>query len=1734
MWSSSKDDVLNVRVEKGKRPRLKISEDKKTIQHERKPELIIYASALSHEKDIKIQVKEMNTRIHQIGIAGPNLDVVGALRVSWLNLEATVGTMHVNAKVVADRLSLHGQSIVIASEALLSTDKLTVIGRKLQLDGRCFPNENSKNRGMIVQFNCGLVHVGVDGCIGESNERETTRTTKKVHPVHIISESLSLTITGSLANYGKILASDRIDLLIGGNLLSLSDGTLDSAGRGGLSLYFTWFLHSLSGYDALKQIRGVRTRNDCIPSSTSLHSAINSQNADAVADLIEKGVDVNDKISSKVLTLRQAAIAQCREKREQSKLNRVRERITLINALLAVHDWRRGSIQSRAIRAVVNKNCDDCAQFNARELQIKVGGSATAEADSIWSSAYVELDVGTTVAIAGQVKLTSLFLTAGSTLTTTADAIVALEMFGRFNCERFDALNLLLKKLVKWRFLCDGIWTVGENFVLDVRGDVRFGTNSYTETEKMEMVSGSTCLIDGSWQIGTCWVLIESKLTIGAAAKLFIEDSATVGALGLMCHGFCNVAETCDLQFKNSAHFFHSSKLECRTLKISCELHCTLGGVWIADTMMAYVRHDLITTSTGKAAVFTHANLTVGSFRNDSLWQMEKDCHIVVGCMEQSEDGTMFVKQTLKLYIHRDSVGCFAGRIVCSRLDMRYFDNINFATVLLLCVTIIYSRCLRQCQYDGYLKTNDAEIYLPYMFESQLIVTGHLDILVSPLTLKGNSSFVDATPSAAHPFPAFVLSGRLNAYAIIAPFLAVEFSPESLVKLRGISSTTPGAEFNILVSAGALATRKGSSLLSIGENPRAEGIICATTFYHEGQIRFQAEDVHILTGAFLHKGRLTNCEHKQNHVKRCHFVVEELFLNEGTLACNVLEIVGEGVLENRNRIFAVDTMNIRLNDFTNSEGLIESKNSIKLLSATKEWTKLGGSIKAKRNFDFCAHKLDMALNDVHKLNTEKKLSFSAKSDLIVSTNICDEVKEFVIGCAAQNSVSINSVMELDRLEVLLGHNHLDVPVEFKILSNADVNVNTLIISGSASSLVIVLDGLLRCNHLKVVNTFGSVTISGQGSLDSQLIAADGSDLNFNVYQILCINEVHCRNLGVQKDSLLRLKPCDEQELTTVSCENMLIEGTIFVERKLLLVSKKSDACDLQIHGPIIGTSFDSEVSIESSRVSISGQLANLKHLEFYARDSLQFSMAKLKNLKSVSIDCGELILNANTDCCENLVINADTANFSGSFCGPSSFEGVLSVHCNSLQSNMDVRSIGKLYLNCRRTAVVRGNIENVDDFEIDSKWINNHALVRSCVNAKLTAWSIHCSGSVAVIRLRMTTLAIVFVNGDVTASEVDIKAPFVVAVQQSSSLIADKIELNTLCLCTNQDLKMTGTNYLWFIFEEMLCRPTLTPIQMNNWKETAMMMKDRFSSATIDIDEMIVGLKYLSDLNATKIKLDTGNTVYKDLCKMSRRFDTNPIGLFNISDLVALIYSGRTMFSVSNAIEKKECYKKKNRNHGHKSCLDSSLYEGLVQFKSAKYIKEPRGSSDTDIGYVSRSSSEELDRSRRVSKKCVKTHLSPRASDVRTLFADNHLSVIAKKLEKLEATDVTVEELNASLLEQEELAEFELLEQEIEDCKEGLVRTDYIVCRNERIQLARIRQQVYTSQPSRPKPRFPIVRIPSSNDLVMKRMQVKATLSNLDLRSFGSEASLSSLDLSSVGEFGTPMQFESSPFQRCT
>ena len=66
---------------------------------------------------------------------------------------------------------------------------------------------------------------------------------------------------------------------------------------------------------------------------------------------------------------------------------------------------RRGTIAAHSIVASIGKNCDDCAQFAAQQLQLNVIGRAGVEEDSIWACTWVEVEVGTDLLIAGYYSL---------------------------------------------------------------------------------------------------------------------------------------------------------------------------------------------------------------------------------------------------------------------------------------------------------------------------------------------------------------------------------------------------------------------------------------------------------------------------------------------------------------------------------------------------------------------------------------------------------------------------------------------------------------------------------------------------------------------------------------------------------------------------------------------------------------------------------------------------------------------------------------------------------------------------------------------------------------------------------------------------------------------------------------------------------------------------------------------------------------------------------------------------------------------------------------------------------------------------------------------------------------------------------------------------------------------------------------------------------------------------------
>ncbi|KAF1755433.1 hypothetical protein GCK72_022002 [Caenorhabditis remanei] len=1650
--------------------------------HERKTEFVVFASNLVHDREIKTTVKDVNTRIPDLTIAGSNLEVCGILKGHNLTFESTVGTMHIYAKITCTgSLNVHSQNIVISTEALLSTDDFKAICRKLQNDGRIFPKdiENLENvkpedreatpaRLMKVDFSCNLVHIGVDGSVGAFKS--------------VMAQNLQVTVAGDLANYGKILAKEQIFLEIHGNHMSLQDGSLDSAGR---------------GYNALKKLRKVAEHSISTPSSSTMHNAIQSQNASVVANMIEKGIDLNDTFErrrSKKVTLKQSAIQEYKEAREKSKMNSVRERITLINALFVAHEWRRGCIQANLIKAKIGRNCEDLAQFSAKNLKLKVGGMATVEKDSIWSSTWVELEAKQHIYFHGQTKTRTMILHSDANIFTTNEAILSFELFVRVGCVKFS---------------CEGMWCAGESLVIETIGPALFKEGSYLESEKLELECKGACEMDATWQLTSAWIHVATMLTVLQNAKIFIEESMSISALSLHFSGFCHVTEKLDLVLQDSAHFFGNSRMEIHVFRLTCKGFCTIGGSISVTDLTIYIRNELITTCTGKMMVVGCADVITGCFRNDALWQVEKNFKMVTGSIEQSEDGTIFVKYSMNFIIHEDCAENFGGRLVSSEILLK---------------------SLKTCVFDGLIRCNEMQISLPYVGQSVVTLKGQVDIVAGSLTVNGNLSVSDE--NLREPVTAgLVVACNLTAAAIVAPFASVHVAESAVVRLNGIESYKT-EEFNVLLNCGALYTEKESCILSMaGETSTArikcEAVICATTFFHRGQIRFSGMEVNILAPVFVHEGRLTNVENKQNHVRNLFINIGELLLNNGILASDILEIVGDGMLENTNRIYAVDSMDIRLRNFNNDDGLIESKNSMKLLAVSKEWTKLGGSIKAKKSVDLCANRLNVAIRNIQNLSIDKRLVFSAKTDLLISSDVIDESKELSVGCAAQQSVGIGCNMQLDRLEILIGSENGQGPTTFAVYQNFSIIANTILVTSNSEHVQVLFDGDVQCNRLRFAGNVKTVTIVGSGNLEATYMVLPDSSISFEMYSVVRVDELQCGLFEVLGENILRLESCEGEDTTTIVTEDLNIEGTLFLEKKLFVKSREGV---VRLNGNILGSSLRSEIACEATKMVVKGQIGNFKYVELFARESISLQNEIIRNVEKMCVECGELsIYSVEVESCRSLSLNCDSLTASGHIQGD--HNTTLTIHATNIHSKLDLENLEKLSIFCKRSSTLKGTWNQIQEVHVDSKWINISCHVDNCRIVRLTAWAVANTGPILGEMVHVTALGtLVNTSGIQATEECHVIATFILSMTALSIISGgSKTSIYSLCLCTRNDIfDLIGINYLWLKFDpETLKMSGAPPVDFQNFKTFAALLRDRWMTSSIDAEEILIGLKYISDLHEIKWSLGTDNKVYDSLLEIAERFGNTPISLFNYGELVNTLQGAKAMMQVlqdpTNNAKSGKKQKKKS---------DGSLYEALVQFKHGKYSKESNDSSDTDIGYVSRSSSEDLN-SKPSRPRSPTFHID---ASSHSFFESSHLEEIEEKVGKVEEeleNELKLDHIAYAIREEEELAEFEELEDELEMAEEGIVRTDFIVCRDKNIYLAKLKEKIRTVSAPRPVVNIPIQRLPSSNDLVMKKLQVKNAISNLDLRSFGSQSSLTSLDFGTVPDFGSPLQFSSkSNFQR--
>ncbi|KHN81985.1 hypothetical protein Tcan_07547 [Toxocara canis] len=1637
----SPDDTgkLFLKVERGTKPRLKLFEDSRkaqvtiptnqttkwpalkaqmsggltivvqrleqqykiTVKHvlERKPDVCVYVNAMTHERDVKTSVREMNTQLTHIGIAGPNLEVTGRIRALRVTFESTVGALHTNAKLFARSVTLNAQHIFIKPEALYSCAKIRMMSRRVQVDGKIYPWDGQPDR-MSVTIDSALLHIGVDGTVGSLKSSKDKSTSKS--PDSLV-DVLSFRLSGSLANFGRIASRNEIEMRIEGSLLSLKDGRIDSATR---------------GYEALKQIKGVVSEtSDSLPTSSTLSSAIVSQNPDTVAQLLEDGVDPNDSIKDQLraFTPRRIAAKKYKEIRTGERRNKLREKITLIQALMCTHDWKRGLITSNIIVAKIGRDCGDCAQFRASTLVLTTRGSAKCEADSIWSSGSVALTVGTELIFEGQVKHRHLEVSCGGNVTTAEEAIIR------------------------------------------------------------------------TWQVRFISMSLGGNLVTLSSGKVLVDETADVSAMTFNCSGAWKVNESIQLNLRGSANFFSTSLINCKVLKMIVEGHGTLAGYLGVENLLAYVRNDLITASTAKIAIANGGTIATGAFRNDANWLSECNLQLHMACFEQSEDAIIFVKETLNIIVYDESEEHCHGRIVANHCILR---------------------CNKKFRFDGYLRVNQIEIYTPFVGESRCTIGGQIEVLSGPLILKGRSELTNLQPLSPHQWPAFVLEGQLKAEAIIAPFLAIRFATSSYALLSGMDSIIENP-YRALVSVGALYTMRTSLIDSVSKDTYPEGVMCSTLWVHEGQIRFRGQSSHLIMDSFLNKGRLTNEGKLHNHMKEVFITVGNQFENDAVLSADKIHITGDGELQNKNRIFATDVMDIRLTNFSNEAGSMHSEN-MKLLSAGKEWTKINGRIEARGNLDISASKLCMATT-TKGFDSRKQIRLNARAQLLCSSDITDEYGSMAL--AARDAIIFDANISLDGIELTLGAAY---EAEVIISEQKVIRANNLRITGKCKHLTMIIDGFICCGSIVIEDSIRQVKVIGKGTMEcSRSLNVVGEAVTFMVKE-LCANEILATSVTLNTNGTSKLCPSDTSQALSVYSDNCCVHGRLLIDNKLCLRASKGI---VQIDGDIIGISMNSELSVECDDLILSGNLSNLEFLEIYARKRIEYcETALIKNSRNAAMEAGFIAFDGQVKNCEVLLATADEVAIDGALCNENSL-GAFSIFGKIIRFDGSATGIDHFELNSSNDIILNGSMTNIDTVDVDGKWMNWHANVTNCRNICATAYSIVLGGTISVNSFSINCLGSIFNRCTISSSQCSMCAPFVFELGQASSL-PETAEISALVFASDKSERITGIEseriYLDIRFDDT-AEEVISSRRLEIWKQATYLLGEIFHSPSIVLDEIVAGLKYVGEIQPIQLTLPTTSQLYKDVSRTVAKFGLEHVSMFNPPKFISVLRAYQSKLTIDDRNKSNELTKITR-------FAAESIYELANRFRvrSKKYVPNSPHCSAEDGGYASRSSSEDIDEKKSTAESPTFCYGGEAIASVSKAISEYGDEIERESDDERRSVPTTTHP--TYVVAHEEAAE----ESGDESALHKEDATSYVLNGDRKVTIGFVDFKKLDIVISRPRLDLPR-RSPSNTDLAMKRKKVKMALSNLDLRSFGSESSLASFD---AAESGTPMRMVPLPAKR--
>ncbi|KAM3717611.1 tRNA nuclease CdiA [Dirofilaria immitis] len=1671
-----------------------------TVQHimERKPDICVYVNALAHERDIRTCVRDVNTQLNHIGVAGPNLEVTGHIKAIKVTFESTVGALHTNSKLSARSIILKAQHIFIKPEALFMCSKLRMISRRVQIDGRICCSDQMSSK-MSIFIDSALLHIGVDGIIG------TTRSSID-KSISKISENLvnvlHFRLTGCLANFGFIGSQNEMEIHIDGSILSLQDSRIDSASR---------------GYAALKQIKGISSEaSDSLPTSSTLSSAILYEKPDTVAQLLEDGVDLNDSVKTNNMddnTPRKIANRKYKTIQASERRNKMREKITLIQALISTHDWKRGVITSNNINAKIGRDCADCAQFRSGTLALTIYGNAKCEAKSIWTGGSVTVIVGHDLIIEGQVKHVNLDVSCGGNMATTEESIISQEQW---------------VKIISTAFCVAGIWSVGEQFSLDVKS-ATFLEESYLEVDYFEGAVSECCYNSGTWQTRFISLTVQGDLFTLHTGKVFVEETTTIEALSFNNCGLWKIKEAIKIMLKGSANFYASSKFSANLLKIIAEGQCTIAGYLALENFLVYIRNDMITTPGARVNITIGGTVAAGTFRNDSSWYLDGNLHLHTACFEQSEDAIIFVKDTLTMIFYDVSEERCHGRIVANYLIMNIAKRVRF---------------------DGYIRVNQIEISVPHVNESRLTIGGQLEILDGPLILKGRSlkdfnisscsTLTTILSFVTHSYPAFILEGQLKAEAIIAPFLAILLSTSSYSLLSGMDSIANNATYRTLISCNSLHTQRTSLIDSVpGKLLFPEGILCATAWLHEGQIRFNGEKVYIITDGLINRGRLTSGDKLQNHMREVVLLVENLFHNDAVFSADRIEISGNGELQNTNRIFANDEMNIRLANFCSESGQTQLEGTQpKLLSASNEWNHVTeGRIEAQRgNFGATTSKTCIALN--HKF--DRQVQITARSRLFIDNDIIDGRNN--IAFIARDAILFNSRIIVNILEVTLGVAYI---TEFVVKKDALITANQLRITGSCKYLTLIIDGELTCGSMIIDARIRQVKMVGAGILSCRRSCKIDGDSIILAIRDIRMTELISSMITLASDGTLSLSSSDSH-LKTISiyADNCYLQGRIFVEHKIIL---KINHGICHISGEIIGICESSEFSLESDDLFLIGTIANFDFLECYTHKKIEhYEKAMIKNVKNIVFEAEFISIDGKIIGSESLIATGDEVNIEGILYQNHEYaKTAYSIFGKKIL--FDGETHGSIHLELSGSEITFSGIStNLKFLDIDANLAIITPRGMKCENFNFIAYSAILDGNFEIAIFTVTIQTTLFIRTDLTdCIKCKFVAPLIIALNcpmspkmdicsliyvferfeleccaKFSELLSPKpqfrrtsnnnslskstsISNNTTMLPTIQQSFNDNINRLSQSFVEISFHSGIinhyTIKNYDLWWNTFEIIGDCFkNSDTTTYDEIHEALKKVDQMISIGISLPTTSRLYLILLKLLNELHIEHILMRNFPKLFHLIcnIANNNNDNVNGDDNDNDEMKYSEIFIEQRERFDSQALNEIInrfRIRSRKFglRRIEHNSADDDIGYVSRSSSEEIDEKRQ------------NINDPRDTLSVSKVTISDED----DCTD-------KDTVTDDELRNIETLNDDMRGSQkiEESYNTTYVLNGERRVLIGYIdfnRLDIVIT-----KPEFLTRRkIPSSGtDLAFKKIQVKATLPTLELNSFGSESSLASFD----------------------